>query len=219
MRVVSLATGPRRDDSLIAGSAVSGRRMLGAVLAGGHSTRMGRDKAGALVGDKPMLAIALDALGGLDERVVVGRPREITGVDPTTDWLHDEEPDSGPLGGILTALAWAGAHQFDAVVFLPCDLPTIRSDDVGLLTDAWERQNRSTSDSSALPQVAIAAGPERANWLACVVPVTALGPLRAAWSDGVRAPHRAFATVDCQVWEGPEPGRFVDADQPEDLNT
>lgn len=193
--------------------------MLGAVLAGGYSTRMGRDKAGALVQGKPMLAIALDALSRLDGRVVVGRPREIAGVDPSTEWLADAEPDSGPLGGILTALSWAGEHQYDAAVFLPCDLPSIRADDVSLLTDWWMSQDRSPPVSSPSARVAVAAGPERPNWLASVVPVAALGPLRSAWIDGVRAPHRAFAMVGCDVWEGPEPGRFVDADQPEDLNT
>lgn len=70
--------------------------VLGAILAGGKSSRFGADKAVATLNGERLLDLARTALAGqCDEVVVVGRAEGIP------DWPR---PDLGPLGGIAAAL-------------------------------------------------------------------------------------------------------------------
>ncbi len=78
------------------------------ILAGGLSTRMGRNKALLRLGGKTLLTHIRQAAGklGLPIRVI----------------RRDLVPRCGPLGGIYTALKTSGA---DAVLFLACDMPFV----------------------------------------------------------------------------------------------
>lgn len=80
------------------------------ILAGGLSSRMGRDKAGLKVGQDTMLAhIRRGAAEVLPTIRVVRR---------------DMVPRCGPLGGVVTAFRRSRA---DAILFLACDMPHVRS--------------------------------------------------------------------------------------------
>lgn len=89
-----------------------------AVLAGGQSRRMGRDKALLPLGDQTLIERVLAAARPL------ACPGLIVG-DPTTHshfgWpvLSDHHPGRGPLGGLYTALSTTAAP----VLLLACDLP------------------------------------------------------------------------------------------------
>ena len=95
-------------------------RLLGAVLAGGRSSRFGSDKAAAVLPDgRTLLEHAAAAIGAHVEVVVVcGRTAEgMTG-------LADRPvPDMGPLGGLNAALHHARAEGLDAVLTTGCDMP------------------------------------------------------------------------------------------------
>ena len=74
--------------------------LLGAVLAGGESRRMGRDKAGVEIKGESFLEKVAAALAeATDHVVVLGMERE--GYE---SW-PDQTPGSGPLTGIATALS------------------------------------------------------------------------------------------------------------------
>ena len=96
-------------------------RLLGAVLAGGHSRRFGSDKALALLNGKPLLEHAAEAIGGYADSVVLcGRHY------PDFLSLPDRpEPDMGPLGGLNAALHRAQAEGYDAVLSVACDMPIL----------------------------------------------------------------------------------------------
>lgn len=105
-----------------------GARLLGAVLAGGRSSRFGSDKALALVGGVRLLDHAVAALAAQSAAVVViGRD------DPHHDCAPDRPgPDLGPLGGLAGALSEAQRRGFEAVlscsvdnVHLPGGLPAL----------------------------------------------------------------------------------------------
>ena len=89
-----------------------------AVLAGGQSRRMGRDKALMQLGDQTLIERVLAAAYPL------GYPRVIIG-DPVAYGqlglpVHpDRRPKLGPLGGLYTALSATTAP----VLLLACDLP------------------------------------------------------------------------------------------------
>jgi molybdopterin-guanine dinucleotide biosynthesis protein A len=92
-------------------------KTLGAVLAGGRSTRFGSDKAAALLAGQSLLDHALAALAPhVDAVVVVGRL--IDGQAMIADW---PSPDLGPLGGIAGALRYAEAHGFDQLLSISVD--------------------------------------------------------------------------------------------------
>ncbi len=96
--------------------------IVGAVLCGGASRRMGRDKALVEVGSRPMIARAAEALGAVFDDVVLasggGGAYSFLGLPE----VADRHPGSGPLAGIDAALAWAAPRP---VFALACDLPFV----------------------------------------------------------------------------------------------
>ncbi len=94
-------------------------RILGAVLAGGRSSRFGSDKALALLDGVALLDHAVTALAPFCAAVVVcGRddPRHITLADRPA-------PGMGPLGGLNAALHKALAEDYAGVLVTGCDMP------------------------------------------------------------------------------------------------
>ena len=96
-------------------------RTLGAVIAGGLSSRFGSDKALAPIEGRAMIEHVVAALRPwVDELAICGRAH---GEDrslpdyPTTGL--------GPLAGFNAALRYAAAHGFESVITVPCDTPRI----------------------------------------------------------------------------------------------
>lgn len=100
---------------------ISSERILGAVLAGGKSSRFGSDKALALLEDKPLLVHATEQLAkAADALIICGR----LGEEGTT--IPDRpSPDLGPLGGLNAALHYARDNGFDRVLTAGCDTPIL----------------------------------------------------------------------------------------------
>jgi molybdopterin-guanine dinucleotide biosynthesis protein A len=88
------------------------------VVAGGQSTRMGRDKALLPLNGVPLIVHALELLQGL------GLPARICGSRPDlagfAEVIPDNFPNCGPLAGIEAALAVSDA---ELNLFLSVDLP------------------------------------------------------------------------------------------------
>jgi molybdopterin-guanine dinucleotide biosynthesis protein A len=93
---------------------------LGAILAGGLGTRLGRPKATALLGDRPLLEHPLLAVetAGI-ETVVIAKRDTVLPPGAAPAWLEPDEPVH-PLTGIVTALEQADGR---AVLACACDLP------------------------------------------------------------------------------------------------
>ena len=94
-----------------------------AVLAGGQSRRMGRDKALLQLGGQTLIERVLAAAHPLDyPRVIIGDPAAYAHLGLP---VHpDCQPGLGPLGGLYTALSTTGAP----VLLLACDLPFLTPD-------------------------------------------------------------------------------------------
>jgi molybdopterin-guanine dinucleotide biosynthesis protein A len=112
--------------------------ILGAVLAGGLSTRFGSDKALAELGGHTLLATAVDALSGWCEYVVVVG-RETAPAPTLPDWPR---PGMGPLAGIAAALHLARDEGYTAVLTcgvdslgLPDNLPGLLGPGPAYLAD------------------------------------------------------------------------------------
>jgi len=111
-------------------------RPLGGVLVGGRSRRFGSNKAVARVGDRSMVARAVDVLRLVSDPVV------LLGGDGTLarrlglPGRADERPGRGPLAGIETGLRWANELGRDGLVVLACDLPLVTAQALGAIVTA-----------------------------------------------------------------------------------
>ena len=97
-----------------------------AIIAGGQSRRMGRDKAFVELGGKPLIERVIERSAEL------GQAETILITNSAADYAHlglpmhgDIFPDKGSLGGIYTALTRASQS---AVLVLACDMPFINPD-------------------------------------------------------------------------------------------
>ncbi len=102
----------------------SSLRILGAVLAGGRSSRFGSDKALALLDGRPLIHHAINALARHTDHVII-----CGGDRPGFPSIPDRPaPDQGPLGGLNAALHHAAAQGYDAVLTTGCDMPKFPDD-------------------------------------------------------------------------------------------
>jgi molybdopterin-guanine dinucleotide biosynthesis protein A len=96
----------------------------GFVLAGGQSSRMGRDKALLPFAGEPLIAHAVSTLreAGLSASIAGAAPSAHASLAAYAPVVDDSEPGLGPLAGICAAMA-ATSTRF--AVFLPVDLPLL----------------------------------------------------------------------------------------------
>lgn len=113
--------------------------LLGVVLAGGRSSRMGVDKATLPHphSGSSYLEHAIARLAPLVPRVAVsGRdwqgPGNVIG-------LPDAVAELGPAMGVATALRYAATQQLAGVLVTPVDMPDLASEHLQTLVRAWAR--------------------------------------------------------------------------------
>jgi molybdenum cofactor guanylyltransferase len=113
----------------------------GYVLAGGRSSRMGRDKAMLEIDGVTMIDRAIDLIRGVGiEPVVVGRTGK-TDRSLRASVIDDDWPGAGPLGGIATALR---DSQAPWNLLIACDMPYLTAEWLEFLMG---RANGSTADA------------------------------------------------------------------------
>jgi len=145
--------------------------ILGAVLAGGLSSRFGSDKALARLDGETLLDRAIATLRGqCDAVVVIGR--EHANAPTLPDW---PAPGMGPLGGVAAALNHARDNGFDAVL-------TVGVDSVGLPDDLLAVLSPAPSCLLAQPVVGL--------W-----PTSAAGPLADLLFSSAKHSMRALAEL------------------------
>ena len=82
--------------------------MTGVVLAGGKSSRMGRDKAALKLDGQPLVERCVNVLQQCFPKVIVVR--------------QDDVPGLGPMGGLLTAL-----RRAPKIFVVACDMPFLNA--------------------------------------------------------------------------------------------
>ena len=194
---------------------------MGAVLAGGASSRMGTDKAFIEIEGEPMVVRAVESLraAGAERTVVVGGDAgRLSAMGLNT--VADRYPGQGPLGGVITALGvldtlGAGA---DAVVTLPCDVISPDAAAVRGLLDHLTGTAGSPGIAAAADLI-VPLGGGVPQWMHAVWNSSCLEHLSQAFAAGVRAPSEAARQLRAVAVEVPGTGWFGDADRPEDLPT
>jgi len=127
-----------------------------AVLTGGESRRMGRDKALLEVGGRTLVGRVVDAAqaAGAHRVVTLGGPDREIGVAH----LPDRESGRGPLAGIASALSSLGP---DPVVVLACDLPGIDPATIRLVAESLGTHDVAVARTDRLEPLCSAWRPER----------------------------------------------------------
>ena len=104
-----------------------------AIIAGGKSQRMGRDKAFVQLGGKTLIERVIDSsadLGQAETILITNRPADYAHLN--LPMFRDALPGKGSLGGIYTALLEA---RSEFVLVLACDMPFISADLLRFLTE------------------------------------------------------------------------------------
>lgn len=181
---------------------------LGVILAGGSSSRMGRDKATVEIDGAAMIDHVASALTRLVAAiVVVGRASAPDGATSVPD---PGPPHQGPLAGLSAALHHAQAAGFDRVVVVGVDQPYVRAETLQSLCEL----------GPDLPAVPV----DGARQVTCAVYPTRLAAEaeRELLSGGSiqtlldRIAHHAVSAAEWEAWA--EDGRsWFSIDRPEDV--
>ncbi|MBY5777144.1 molybdenum cofactor guanylyltransferase MobA [Rhizobium leguminosarum] len=141
--------------------------IAGVVLAGGRSQRMGRDKAGVMLGTESLLRHALTRLSQQALLVAVNADAGAEGVPVVPDRFRGK---AGPMAGIHAAMVYAaGLPSITHVVTVSVDCPFFPADLVARLAAAIEHPS----------QIAIAATEGRSHPVFGLWPVTLAADLEA----------------------------------------
>lgn len=181
--------------------------IAGAVLTGGSSRRMGRDKALIEIDGEPMV----DRVGAVLERagcirVVAVGPASLAG---RLQHIDDLYPGEGPLGGILTAFS-ALANEAELVCVLACDLPSLDAVTINkLLHVAREGDSPSAFD-------VVMARTDRLEPLCAIWSRRCAPTLQSAFDDGQRAIHAVLQSLTVTAVQV-APAALHNVNTPDDL--
>lgn len=187
----------------------------GVVLAGGASSRMGTDKAFVAHpgSGEPLASVARRALadaGAAELLSVGGDLAELEALGFTA--LADDDPGSGPLGGLLTAL---GRARLPITVVLACDLAGIDAPTVRRLYHALDDAGGAAGEPGSDAAVPVVGGVRQV--LAAAYRTGCRPHLAAAFARGERSVHRAIDGLRVVEVDGIEPSVLVDLDSADDV--
>ena len=182
------------------GDGTETKLVLGYVLAGGGSTRFGRDKALVEIAGTPMLLRMRALLGGITKHVnVIAAPRKYAALGVTS--IGDRWESQGPLAGIITALLttkeFADGAGWNFIV--GCDMP--------FLTREWltylAGRALATGAEVVAPQSAQGLEPLCACWR-----TSAAAKLQQVFEGGTRKITEAMKRLEMEVVDEGDWKRF-----------
>ena len=177
--------------------------VAGYILAGGGSTRFGRDKALVEVGGRPMIARMSELVRSVTRQMkIVAAPGKYDAFG--AEIVEDQWPGEGPLGGIITALedAARSAARPEWNLILSCDMP--------FLTQEWLAflGARSAKSKAQVVFARSASGPEP---LCACWQTDAAAELRSGFERGVRKVTEGIALLRAEVLDETDWKRFDSA--------
>jgi len=178
----------------------SERLVHGYVLAGGGSTRFGRDKALVEMDATPMLLRMRTLLLEITKEVnVIAPPEKYAALGITG--IGDRWAGQGPLAGIITALLTTQEASSEAQwnLIVGCDMPFLTREWLAYLV---VRAQASSAEVVA-PQSAQGLEPLCACWR-----TTAAGKLQTSFDEGVRKITHAMKRLQMEVLDEADWKRF-----------
>ena len=182
------------------GDNTSEKVVRGYVLAGGGSTRFGRDKALVEMDGMPMLLRMRALLGEITNQVnVIAAPNKYAALG--ISGIPDRWDGQGPLAGIITALlaTKGGGDETQWNLIVGCDMPFLTRE---WLTYLVARALASSAEVVA-PQSAQGLEPLCACWR-----TNAAGELQTAFDEGVRKITHAMKRLQMEILDEADWKRF-----------
>src|ERR1700693_1136929 len=176
------------------------------VLAGGASSRFGRDKALVRFGERPLLLeiVALAQTCAADV-LVVASDRKYSDLSADLKSIEDQWPGEGPLGAIITALQHtAAAPEYQWNLILSCDMPFLTAEWLKFLVD----RARASAPEIQVILPRSTHGPEP---LCACYRNSAADPLKDVFDRGVRKVTQALKQVRTEVLDDSVWKRFDSA--------
>ena len=172
-------------------------------MAGGASSRFGRDKALAEVGGMPMIARMIEVLQRVAKKVtIVGPPEKYANFG--VEIVRDRWAGEGPLGGIITALEDAAKSPADSGwnLIASCDMPFLTREWLVFLSERAAKSNAQV----VFPHSASGPEPLCACWQS-----GAAAKLRSGFERGVRKVTEGIALLRAEVLDEQDWKRFDSA--------
>ena len=177
----------------------------GYVLAGGHSSRFGVDKATYPIGERPMALWVAEALATHSATVtIVGDPARHGCLGLPV--IEDPVPGAGPLAGIVSALE---NLESPWCLIAACDMPRLGTAPLGSLV-----REAVCGESQA---VLIRTPDGHLQPLCGMYAKSAFEPLNAALKQGIRKVTDALDRVVWQALQTSDPEPFANINRLEDL--
>lgn len=186
-------------------------RTLGVVLAGGRSSRMGRDKALLEIGGETFLQRTARTLAAATEGDIAVSVAEASTAYASLAWtlIPDDSDlkDCGPIGGVVSAMRWArGRKIFDRILTLSVDMPLVTTSAIQALARG--------SPGCAVASHSGSTNPTFAVWL-----LDTLDDIeRLSSTNGRRALHAILARIGAVPvpLDTFDPAQFVNVNTPDD---
>ncbi|HPZ08617.1 MAG TPA: molybdenum cofactor guanylyltransferase [Candidatus Eremiobacteraeota bacterium] len=184
----------------------------GAILVGGHSRRMGKNKAFIEIGGKPIIERTINILKDIFKKIIivadVAEKYSLYKKDCLV--VSDIIKDIGPLGGIHAALSYS---EKDSVFFVACDMPYLKGDIIRKQLDYFH----SINCDILIPRIKDSIEP-----LHCIYRKIFKERIDAYVKTGEKyAMRRLFHTVNTHYWEIEDTSFyksiFMNLNTPEDL--
>jgi molybdopterin-guanine dinucleotide biosynthesis protein A len=176
--------------------------VAGYVLAGGASSRFGRDKALAKFGDQTVLESMCSLVAKVTGNVAVVAPPHRYDL-PEVSTLDDRWPGEGPLGGIITALqATQGVGSCAWNLIVSCDMPFLSVEWLEYMTE----RAKASETEVVVPQSEHGLEPLCAYWR-----TSAADKLQGAFDEGVRKVTEAMKRLRMEVLDETHWKRFDSA--------
>ena len=179
------------------------------IVAGGRSSRMGRDKAFESVRGRSIISRVITSIEGQVSAIAInandgGQAFAAAGLPIISDLRRDIR---SPLAGLHAALVHADAQGYEAVLTVPCDVPFLPADLVARLNAANQR-------------AAVAESAGQQHWLTGLWSTTLLPDLTRAM-DMPGAPRLQDWARMCKAaavtWPGEPYDPFFNVNTPEEL--
>ncbi len=180
--------------------------LIGLVLGGGKSRRMGRDKAAIAYHGKPQIVHAWELLRGAGLEAYVScraDQNEAEGFRGLPQ-IQDRFLDFGPMGGILSALLF---NRETAFLALACDLPFLDAEALSALIAARDPSKIATTYLS----------PEGLPEPLCAIYEPAAYPALLGFvGQGVHCPRKALIRSDILGLQPPSVQALANVNRPEE---
>ncbi len=171
--------------------------LMGLVLAGGRSSRMGAHKAGLTLPDgRTFVEGACAVVRPLCHELAISWHDmawyTVEGARP----IFDQTGEIGPLGGLCAGLDCAARGDYAGVVVLPCDTPMVTTSLLARLVDVWKGRGREHlacccrgGDGRLHPLVAV--------WDVRALPFALMAAASGDYSMRRVLPEEGWRTVSC----------------------